>query len=52
MKEYKLPLDSFIGGWFIDKTVCDDLVKYFKDTRKDWQTLMNEALLEYIQTHQ
>tara|TARA_B100000900_G_scaffold390139_1_gene383599 strand:- start:123 stop:710 length:588 start_codon:yes stop_codon:yes gene_type:complete len=32
MKEYKLPLDSFIGGWFIDKTVCDNLVKYFKDT--------------------
>jgi len=32
MKEYKLPLDSFIGGWFINKTVCDDLVKYFKDT--------------------
>ena len=32
MKEYKLPLDSFIGGWFIDKTICDDLVKYFKDT--------------------
>ena len=32
MKEYKLPLDSFIGGWFIDKTVCDDLVRYFKDT--------------------
>ena len=32
MKEYKLPLDSFIGGWFIDKTVCDDIVKYFKGT--------------------
>ena len=32
MKEYKLPLDSFIGGWFIDKTICDNLVKYFKDT--------------------
>jgi len=32
MKEYKLPLDSFIGGWFIDKTVCDNLVKYFKNT--------------------
>ena len=32
MKEYKLPLDSFIGGWFINKTDCDDLVKYFKDT--------------------
>jgi len=32
MKEYKLPYDSFIGGWFIDKDICDNIVKYFKDT--------------------
>jgi len=32
MKEYKLPYDSFIGGWFIDKDVCDNIIKYFKDT--------------------
>jgi len=32
IKEYKLPLDSFIGGWFIDKPICNNVVKYFKDT--------------------
>lgn len=32
MKEYKLPYNSFIGGWFIDKDVCDNIIKYFKDT--------------------
>ena len=32
MKEYKLPFDSFIGGWFIDKPICNDIVKYFKNT--------------------
>ena len=32
MKEYKLPFDSFIGGWFIDKPTCNDIVKYFKNT--------------------
>ena len=32
MKEYKLPLNSFIGGWFINKTTCNNIVKYFKDT--------------------
>tara|TARA_Y100000401_G_scaffold22240_1_gene14928 strand:- start:96 stop:701 length:606 start_codon:yes stop_codon:yes gene_type:complete len=32
MKEYKLPLNSFIGGWFINKSTCNAIVKYFKDT--------------------
>ena len=33
-KEYKLPLNSFIGGWFIPKKVCDDLIKYFKKNKE------------------
>jgi len=28
-KEYKLPLSSFIGGWFINKKTCDGIIKYF-----------------------
>ena len=32
MKEYKLPFDSFIGGWFIDKPTCNNIIKYFKNT--------------------
>ena len=31
MKEYKLPLDSFIGGWFLPTKVCDELVSYYKN---------------------
>ena len=32
MIEFNLPKRSFIGGWFIDKKVCDDLVKFFNNT--------------------
>jgi|TARA_R110002012_G_C11331056_1_gene577046 prolyl 4-hydroxylase len=33
-KEYKLPLNSFIGGWFIPEKICDDLIKYFNKNKK------------------
>tara|TARA_R110000823_G_scaffold215857_1_gene345435 strand:+ start:2803 stop:3384 length:582 start_codon:yes stop_codon:yes gene_type:complete len=26
IKEHKLPFDSFIGGWFIDNKICDNLI--------------------------
>jgi hypothetical protein len=28
-KEYKLPKESFIGGWFIPNKICDNLINYF-----------------------
>ena len=31
MIEYKLPYESFIGGWFIDEKICDDLVNFFNN---------------------
>ena len=31
MIEYKLPHESFIGGWFIDEKICDDLVNFFNN---------------------
>ena len=34
MKEYKLPLDSFIGGWFLPTKVCDELVSYYNEFNK------------------
>jgi len=34
MKEYKLPLDSFIGGWFIPTKVCDELIFYYNKFKK------------------
>jgi prolyl 4-hydroxylase len=29
LKEFELPFNSFIGGWFIDETVCDKIIDYF-----------------------
>jgi hypothetical protein len=34
MIEYKTPLDSFIGGWIINKEICEDLIKFFKKNKK------------------
>ena len=31
MKEEKFKTDSFIGGWYIDTKVCDELVSYFEE---------------------
>ncbi len=37
LKEYILPKNTFIGGWYIPPPICDDLVTLFKDN-KDTQT--------------
>ena len=29
LKQYKLPKESFIGGWFIPKKICDNLISYY-----------------------
>jgi len=34
MKEHKFNLNTFIGGWYINSKVCDNLVNYF-NTNKD-----------------
>ena len=34
MKDYKTPLGSFIGGWIIDRKVCEDLIKFFEKNKK------------------
>ena len=31
--DYKTPLDSFIGGWFIDDNICDDIIKFFEASK-------------------
>lgn len=31
MKEYNLPYESFIGGWFISESICDSILEYSKD---------------------
>ena len=39
MKEYKLPVESFFGAWFIDTKICDDLVKFYKKIPKKFKSL-------------
>lgn len=29
MKEFKISLDSFIGGWYIDEKICDGLIDFY-----------------------
>ena len=33
-KEYKLPINSFIGGWFIDSLICKKLIEFFNNNKK------------------
>ena len=37
LKEYTLPKNSMIGGWYIPPIICDDLISLFEDN-KDKQT--------------
>lgn len=37
MKEYKLPIETFMGGWFIDNKICDDIIKHFKKSKEKRQ---------------
>ena len=35
LKEYKLPKESFIGGWFIPSNMCDKLINYYNKFEKN-----------------
>ena len=35
MKEFELPYESFIGGWFIDESICDGLIDYYHNTKEN-----------------
>jgi prolyl 4-hydroxylase len=35
LKEYILPTNSMIGGWYIPPNLCDELVQIFKDNPKN-----------------
>ena len=45
MKEHKFDVNSFIGGWYIPKKLCDNLIKFFK-THKDRSI---EGLIDGVQ---
>ena len=34
MNEYKLNNDTFMGAWFIDDKVCDEVIQYFKERKE------------------
>ena len=34
LKEYKLPIESFIQGWYMEESICDDIIKMFNDNNR------------------
>jgi len=38
MKEHKFPVESHIGGWYIPKKICNNLLKHFYDKKDKWKT--------------
>jgi hypothetical protein len=41
--EYKLPYNSFIGGWFIKNEICDELISFYKKNKKE--TIKGSSLI-------
>ena len=37
MNEYKLDESTFIGGWFIPESCCDELLETFKNNESKWE---------------
>jgi len=35
MKKHNFPDNSFIGGWYIPKKICDNIIKYFNTYKND-----------------
>ena len=35
LKEYKLPKESFVGGWYIPKHICDGVIQYFYENENN-----------------
>jgi len=36
LKEYKLPVESFIQGWYMSESICDDVIDLFHDRKEYW----------------
>ena len=39
MIEHKFPYESFIGGWYISNSVCDDMIKVFHSSKLKKETI-------------
>ena len=33
LKEYILPKNSMMGGWYLPPMICDDIIALFKDNK-------------------
>jgi len=40
MIEHKFPYESFIGGWYISESICDDLIKLFHSAKEKGHTII------------
>ncbi len=40
LKECKLPIESFIQGWYMEDSICDDIINLFNDRKEHWTTGM------------
>ena len=40
MKEYKLPLESFVGGYMAPAKLCDEIMDYFHNNKDKQYTGM------------
>ena len=45
MIEHEFSHESFIGGWYIPNTICDELIKEFKKARENDLTVQGEQRL-------
>ena len=43
MKEHEFPYESFIGGWYIPETICNNMVDYFNEKKRNNVTSPGEV---------
>ena len=39
MIEHEFPFESFLGGWYISESICDDLIKLFHSAKEKGHTI-------------
>lgn len=47
LEKYELPIDSFIQGWYMPETICDDIIDFFNNRKKYW---INGKIADRIET--
>ena len=48
LKEYKLPVESFIQGWYMSESICDDMINFFHRHKDLWTPgKVSDSVQEY-----